>query len=209
MTRRQLFNDPDFQELVKLHVIYGEYSVEKLRAEHGRDLPTLKLYNEVTVGSKAPGLPTINTVQLVEGRVDIEADNGVVHVIDELLAQAPTATLLVESTAGRERLNSVRRMWRDADVDGLFSRNEYRFTFFLPEDSRRWPSSSRRATCAWWPCTVWRAALGRATTCTRGRSWAHCRAPRRTSPATTRATCTTRASASSTPTSPLTTAGFT
>ena len=135
MTRRQLFNDPDFQELVKLHVIYGEYSVEKLRAEHGRDLPTLKLYNEVTVGSKAPGLPTINTVQLVEGRVDIEADNGVVHVIDELLAQAPTATLLVESTAGRERLNSVRRMWRDADVDGLFSRNEYRFTFFLPEDS--------------------------------------------------------------------------
>ena len=103
MTRRQLFNDPDFQELVKLHVIYGEYSVEKLRAEHGRDLPTLKLYNEVTVGSKAPGLPTINTVQLVEGRVDIEADNGVVHVIDELLAQAPTATLLVESTAGRER----------------------------------------------------------------------------------------------------------
>ncbi|HSG49082.1 MAG TPA: fasciclin domain-containing protein, partial [Longimicrobiales bacterium] len=115
-------NVAELQELLQFHVVSGAFLAADL--SEGATLPTLA-GSSLTISLQ--GEPSVNGAPIIA--TDIEAENGVIHLIDEvLLPPRPTITGLAAATGG---LSSLAAALDAASLTGALA-GEGPFTVFAP-----------------------------------------------------------------------------
>lgn len=128
--------------LLTYHVVSGHYSAEALAEE--TTLPTLYHENTLSISQMDDALLLNETAHIIES--DIEAGNGVIHVIDTVLlppriitdaspTDIPDTATLADIVGNREDLTTIWAALVAAGFTDALDQSEPVLTLFLPSDA--------------------------------------------------------------------------